>query len=118
MSALAITLFENREDKNDHYQPLVRAIFPEAEYDSALDENREFTAAVQDVLCELNESNPFGALQWYFVEEYFLHGKSKEEIGKEIAENMDLLLKDLEISAIRFLRRPAQSRMLRTYIKK
>ncbi len=118
MSKLAVKLFDERENKNENYLPLLQAIFTEGEYDPALNENKEFSAAVQESLCQLNESNPFGALQWYFVEEYFLHGKSKEEIGKEIAENIDLLLEDLETAAVRFLRRPEYAKELAKYIQK
>lgn len=115
MSKLAVKLFEERENQNKDYLPLLQALFGK-ECDPALNENKEFCDAVQDVLCQLNESNPFGALQWYFVEEYFLHGKSKEEIGKEIAKNMDLLLSDLEAAAIRFLRRPEQASTLKLHL--
>lgn len=118
MSKLAVKLFEEREEKKENYLPLIQAIFAESEYDSTLNENKEFTTAVQEVLCQLNESNPFGALQRYFVEEYFLHGKSKEEIDMEIAANMELLLSDLENTAIRFLRHPKQAKPLLPYIKK
>jgi hypothetical protein len=118
MSKLAVKLFEEREEKKENYLPLIQAIFAESEYDSTLNENKEFTTAVQEVLCQLNESNPFGALQRYFVEEYFLHGKSKEEIGKEIAANMELLLSDLENTAIRFLHHPERAKPLQPHIKK
>lgn len=117
MSKLAVKLFEERENQNEDYLPLLQAIFGK-ECDPALNENKEFCDAVQDVLCQLNESNPFGALQWYFLEEYFLHSKSKEEIGKEIAAHMDLLLSDLETTAIRFLRHPEQAKPLLAHIKK
>ena len=81
-------------------------------------ENKEFTTAVQEVLCQLNESNPFGALQRYFVEEYFLHGRSKREIEMDIFPWLDLLVEDLENTSIRFLRHPEQAKPLQPYIKK
>lgn len=118
MSKLAVKLFDERENRSEDYLPLIQAILAEGKYDPSLNENKEFSAAVQESLCQLNESNPFGALQWYFVEEYFLHGKSKEEIGKEIAAHMDLLLSDLETTAIRFLRHPEQAKPLLAHIKK
>ena len=118
MSKLAVKLFEERETAKENYLPLVSAVFGEGIYDPALNENAEFTANTQDALCALGENGSFGLLQRYFAEEYFLHGKSKEEIGKEIAENMDLLLADLETAAIRFLRRPEQAKELAKYIGK
>lgn len=118
MSKLAVKLFEEREEKKENYLPLIQAIFAESEYDSTLNENKEFTTAVQEVLCQLNESNPFGALQRYFVEEYFLHGRSKREIEMDIFTWLDLLVEDLENTSIRFLRHPKQAKPLLPYIKK
>ena len=80
MSKLAVKLFEEREEKKENYLPLINAVFGKNEYDPALNENPEFAAEVQDSLYALDQSSAFGLLQCYFVEEYFLHGKSKEEI--------------------------------------
>ena len=118
MSKLAVKLFEEREEKKENYLPLLNAVFGKNEYDPALNENSEFAAEVQESLYALDQSGAFGLLQRYFVEEYFLHGKSKEEIGKEIAANMELLLSDLENTAIRFLRHPERAKPLLPYIKK
>ena len=121
MSDLAVKLYEESEKNEpvrEDYLPLLRAIFGAKEFDPALNDNTDFADEVSDVLMELDDNGPFGLLQRYFVEEYFLHGKSKDEIGKEIAANMELLLQDLERSAIRFLRHPNQSRPLLTYIRK
>ena len=118
MSKLAVKLFDEKDFGKENYLPLVSAVFGEGTYDSNLNENADFTANAQDALCALGESGVFGMLQRYFAEEYFLRGKSKEEIGKEIAENMDLLLEDLETAAIRFLRRPEQAKELAKYIQK
>ena len=113
MSSLAIKLYNEREDKQDNAAPLLKAIFGEA-YNADAEANELLTEA----LMELDESGPFGLLQRYYVEEYFLHGKSREQIGQEIADNMDLLLLDLERSSIRFLRRPAQSRALSRHLRR
>ena len=113
---LAIKLFEERESQKENYLPLLAAIFGSKEYDPSLNENGEFAAAVQEMLYAMDESSEFGLLQRYFVEEYFLHGKSKEEIGKEIAAGMDRLLADLETSSIRFLRNPKQAKPLLPYM--
>lgn len=121
MSDLAVKLYEESEKNEsvrEDYLPLLCAIFGANEFDPALNDNTDFADEVSDVLMELDDNGPFGLLQRYFVEEYFLHGKSKDEIGKEIAANMELLLQDLERSAIRFLRHPDQSRPLLTYIRK
>lgn len=116
MSVLAIKLFEERDKQSAapaDYLPFVRALFGDKEWDPGINEDPAVAEAVEDALCALNESNPTGALQWYFMEEYYLHGKSREQIGKEIAENMELLLRDLETEAIRFLRHPVNGKSLR-----
>lgn len=118
MSKLAVKLFNERNPGKENYLPLVNAVFGEGTYDPALNENAEFTTNAQDALCALGESGAFGMLQRYFAEEYFLQGKSKEEIGKEIADNIDLLLEDLETAAVRFLRRPEYAKNLAKYIQK
>ena len=118
MSKLAVKLFEEQENKKENYLPLVKAIFGDKEYDTSLNEDKAFTTDAQEVLYALGESGALGMLQRYFAEEYFLHGKSKEEIGKEIADNIDLLLADLETAAIRFLRRPEYAKELAKYIQK
>ena len=124
MSKLAVELFEERENEErnvprmDNYLPLLRALFGEENYDPSLNKNANFQIEVEKALLEMGESNPFGLLQKYFVEEYFLQGKTKEEIGKEITAHMDLLLNDLEVSAIRFLRHPERAKPLQPYIKK
>ena len=121
MSDLAVKLYEESEKNEpvrEDYLPLLCAVFGADEFDPALNDNTDFADEVSDVLMELDDNGPLGLLQRYFVEEYFLHGKSKDEIGKEIAANMELLLKDLERSAIRFLRHPDRSRPLLTYIRK
>ena len=118
MSKLAVKLYEGKENEKENYVPLVNAVFGEGTYDPVLNENTDFAANVQDTLCALGENSALGMLQRYFAEEYFLQGKSKEEIGKAIAENMDLLLEDLETAAVRFLRRPEYSKELAKYIQK
>lgn len=121
MSDLAVKLFEETE-KNEHvredYLPLLRSLFGDNEFDPALNDNTDFASEVSDVLMELDDNGPFGLLQRYFVEEYFLHGKSKADISQEIAAHMELLLKDLETGAVRFLRHPDRSRPLLPYIRK
>lgn len=121
MSDLAVKLYEEKEKNEpvrEDYLPLLRAVFGADEFDPALNDNTDFADEVSDVLMELDDNGPFGLLQRYFVEEYFLHGKSKADIGNEIATNMELLLKDLENSAIRFLRHPQRTKPLLTYIRK
>lgn len=118
MSKLAVKLFEEREEKKENYLPLLNAVFGMNEYDPALNENPEFAEDVENALYALDQSGAFGLLQRYFVEEYFLQGKAKEEIGKEITAHMDLLLNDLEVSAIRFLRHPERAKPLLPYIRK
>lgn len=118
MSKLAVKLFEERDPVKDNYLPLVNAVFGEGTYDPALNENAKFTGSAQNALCALGENGDFGMLQRYFAEAYFLQGKSKEEIGKEIAENLDLLLEDLETAVVRFLRRPEQAKELANFIQK
>ncbi len=118
MSKLAVKLFEEREPAKENYLPLVNAVLGEGTYDPALNEDSDFAANAQNALCELGESGALGLLQRYFAEEYFLHGKTKEEIGMKIADNIDLLLSDLETAAVRFLRRPEQAKELAKYIKK
>ena len=118
MSKLAVKLFEEREEKKENYLPLLNAMFGKNEYDPALNENLDFAAEVRESLYALDQSGAFGLLQQYFIEEYFLHGKSKEEIGKEIAAHMELLLNDLENISIRFLRHPEQAKPLLPYIKR
>lgn len=121
MSDLAVKLYEESEKNEpvrEDYLPLLCAVFGADEFDPALNQNADFADEVSDVLMELDDNGPFGLLQRYYVEEHFLHGKSKADIGKEIANNMELLLQDLERSAIRFLRHPDQSRPLLTYIRK
>lgn len=116
MSVLAIKLFEERDKQPEvsaDYLPFVRALFGDKEWNPGVNGDPAVAEAVEDALCALNESNPMGALQWYFMEEYYLHGKSREQIGKEIAENMELLLRDLEMESIRFLRHPANGKPLR-----
>ena len=118
MSKLAVKLYEGKENEKENYLPLVNAVFGEGTYDPALNENAEFTANAQDALCALGENGAFGMLQRYYVEECLLQGRSKEEIGKEIADNIDLLLEDLETAAVRFLRRPEYAKELAKYIQK
>jgi hypothetical protein len=121
MSDLAVKLFEESEKNEpvrEDYLPLLRALFGANEFDPALNQNADFADEVSDVLMELDDNDPLGLLQRYFVEEYFLHGKSKADIGKEIAANIELLMKDLETSAVRFLRHPDRSRPLLPYIRK
>lgn len=121
MSKLAVKLFEKREASEpvrENYLPLLCALFGANELDPALNENPDFSEEVSDILPELDDNGPFGLLQRYFVEEHFLHGKSKADIGKEIASNMDLLLQDLENSALRFLRHPRLAKPLLPYIRK
>ena len=121
MSDLAVKLYEESEKNEpvrEDYLPLLCAVFGADEFDPALNDNTDFADEVSDVLMELDDNGPFGLLQRYYVEEHFLHGKSKADIGKEIANNMELLLQDLERSAIRFLRHPDLSRPLLTYIRK
>ncbi len=124
MSKLAVKLVEERANKEqkvphmDNYLPLLCALFGEGTYDPSLNKNANFQIEVEKALLELGESGAFGMLQHYFVEEYFLQGKTKEAIGKEIAEHMDLLLSDLENTAIRFLRHPERAKPLLPYIKK
>ena len=113
MSMLAIKLFNEREEKEDNVGPLLRAIYGEERNAS-----EEAAVFLDKALMELDESNPFGLLQRYFVEEYFFHGKSKEQIGQEIADNMALLLNDLEHNSIRFLRRAPQVRELSRHLRK
>ena len=105
MSKLAVKLFEEQENKKENYLPLVKAIFGDKEYDASLNEDKAFVADVQEVLYALGESDALGMLQRYFAEEYFLHGKSKEEIGKETA-------------AVRCLRRPEYAKELAQHIQK
>lgn len=121
MSDLAVKLYEESEKNEpvrEDYLPLLCAVFGADEFDPALNDNTDFADEVSDVLMELDDNGPLGLLQRYFVEEYFLHGKSKDEIGKEIAANMELLLKDLENSAVRFLRHPQRAKPLLPYIRK
>lgn len=124
MSKLAVKLVEERANKEqkvphrDNYLPLLCALFGEKNYDPSLNMNANFQIEVEKALLELYESGTFGMLQHYFVEEYFLQGKSKEAIGKEISEHMDLLLSDLENTAIRFLRHPGRAEPLQAHIKK
>lgn len=121
MSDLAVKLYEESEKNEpvrEDYLPLLCAVFGADEFDPALNDNTDFADEVSDVLMELDDNGPFGLLQRYFVEGYFLHGKSKDEIGKEIAANMELLLKDLENNAVRFLRHPERAKPLLTYIRK
>lgn len=121
MSDLAVKLFEESEKNEpvrEDYLPLLCAVFGADEFDPALNQNADFADEVSEVLMELDDNGPFGLLQRYFVEEYFLHGKSKADIGKEIATNMELLLKDLENSAVRFLRHPQRAKPLLPYIRK
>lgn len=122
MSKLAVKLVAERANKErkvphmDNYLPLLCALFGEGTYDPSLNKNANFQIEVEKALLELGESGTFGMLQHYFVEEYFLRGKPKEEIGKEIAAHMDLLLSDLETAAIRFLRRPEQANVLKPHL--
>ena len=118
MSLLASKLFEEREEKKANYLPLLCNIYGNDDYDPALNENEAVSAMANDNLCSLAESNPLGGLQMYVLEEYFLHGKSKEEIGKEIADNMDLLLTDLINPALRYLRHPDRAKALHSIVKK
>ena len=124
MSMLAVKLVEERANKKqnvyrmDNYLPLLCALFGEGTYDPSLNKNANFQMEVEKALLDLGESGTFGMLQYYFIEEYFLQGKSKKEIGKEITKHMDLLLSDLETTAIRFLRHPARSKVLAQYVKK
>ena len=120
MSVLAAKLFEERElkeQKKADYRSFLNTVLGEGQYDPALNENADFQQDVQETLMDLCESNPLGGLQWYVMEEHFIHGKSKEEIGKEIADNMDLLLQDLINSSARFIRHPKYSRVLKSYTK-
>ena len=112
MSHLIYKLSAEQTGTPENYENLVAAIFGDGAYPQ---DNAQLSQAVNDVLCDLRESNPLGALQTYFVEQYFLCGKSKEAIGKEIADNMELLLSDLERTSLRFLRHPARSKALAPY---
>lgn len=118
MSKLAVKLFEEREEKKENYLPLLNAVFGMNEYDPALNENPEFAEDVENALYALDQSGAFGLLQRYFVEEYFLHGRTKREIEMDIFAYLDLLVEDLENTAIRFLRHPKQAKPLLPYIKK
>ena len=113
MSHLADKLFQERETQKENYIPLLKTLFgTDREYDPAVNENTALRDAVEDALYELDMDSPIGALQRYFVEEYYLHGKSKEEIGKAIAENMDLLLADMDSYIHRFLRHPSRGKAI------
>lgn len=118
MSKLAIKLFKERESKNNDYVSLIRGIFIGSELDPALNQDPEVAAAVEDAMYALDMNGTFGLLQRYFVEEHILHGKSKEEIGKELVANINLLVHDLEVSSLRFLRHPKCSRPLANIIKR
>ena len=118
MSKLAVKLYEGKEIEKENYVPLVNAVFGEGTYDPALNENTDFAANAQDALCALGENGALGMLQRYYVEQRLLQGRSKEEIGKEIADNIDLLLEDLETAAVRFLRRPEYAKELAKHIQK
>ena len=118
MSKLAVKLFEEREEKKENYLPLLNAVFGKKEYDPALNQNTAFAEDVENALYALDQSSAFGLLQRYFVEEYFLHGRTKREIEMDIFAYLDLLVEDLENTAIRFLRHPEQAKPLLPYIKK
>ncbi len=124
MSKLAVKLYQERVGKRknvpsmDDYQPLIDAVFGEGKYDPSLGKNAKFQIEVEKSLMELDENGALGILQRYYVEECLLQGRSKEQIGKEIADNIDLLLADLETAAVRFLRRPEQAKELAKYIGK
>lgn len=124
MSKLAVQLYKERGKSGrkvpvmDDYLPLLNAVFGMGEYDPTLNGNAKFQIEVEHALMKLGDNNPYGLLQQYFVEEYFLQGKSKEEIGQEIVRHIDLLLSDLESSALLFLRHPDRSRPLLPYIRK
>lgn len=120
MSILGCKLFEEREKKpevKNDYLPFIRSVFGEHFCDFAVNEDKDFAAEVEASLRKLSDSNPFGILQQYFMEEYFLRGKSREEIGKEICENVDCLLKDLENISIQFLRHPSHGKPMKVCLK-
>ena len=100
MSKLAVQLYKERGKSGrkvpvmDDYLPLLNAVFGIGEYDPTLNGNAKFQIEVEYALMKLGDNNPYGLLQQYFVEEYFLQGKSKEEIGQEIVRHIDLLLSD------------------------
>lgn len=118
MSILACKLYEEREEKEDNYLPLLCSVFGQENYDPALNENKAVAELVDDALEQLADSNYLGCLQRYVLEEHFLHGKSREEIGKEFMAHMDTLLNDLINPAIRFLRHPSRARELSRIVRK
>ena len=115
MSSLAVKLFEDRENKGEvtaNPEALVRAVLGQ-DVDCSACDGEAIADAVTEVLFTLDENAPFGLLQRYFVEEYILHGKTKEAIAAEITANIDLLLADLESTSLRFLRNPKNSAPIR-----
>ena len=120
MSLLACKLFEERENRpqvEKDYIPFARAVFGNYTYDTAMNQNESLADEVEDALFELGESNPFGFLQSYYMEERYLHGKTNEEIKAEIVAHMDIFLKDLENISIRFLRHPEQGKYMHNIVK-
>lgn len=115
MSRLATKLFEENTSNEENYGSLIAAVLGNR---VNVIESPELVEDVNDILFDLCESNPFGSLQMYFLREYFLCGKAREEIGTEITKNINLLLADLESSSLRFLRHPAQSKRLVQHIRK
>lgn len=118
MSKLAMKLLNEREVRNADYMALLRGIFSGVDPNLALNQDPKLAAAMEDAMYELDMHGAFGLLERYFVEEYYFRGKSKEEIGKELAANINLLVDDLEVSSLRFLRHPKCSRPLANFIRR
>lgn len=120
MSLLTCKLHEERENRpqvEKDYIPFACAVFGRYTYDSAMNQDAALADEVEDVLYALDMSNPFGALQRYYMEERYLHGKTNEEIKAALVDHMDLLLKDLERASIRFLRHPEQGKYMHSIVK-
>ena len=118
MSNIAIKLFNENKSTEENYLHLLNRLFGTEDLDPKLNDDPGLADLVEDALYELDMSHPLGDLQHYVIKELYIHGKSKEEIGREIAENMALLLSDLENSAISFLRKPNQSKEIHNYLRK
>jgi hypothetical protein len=119
MSNLGIKLMENRENmppQEEKYEKLLRALYAE---DVCVpgDAKEEVGEIIREGLMDLTEKEKFGVLMRYYIEEYFIHGKSKNEIAQEIIQNIDLLLEDLGERSIRFLRHPRYSRAIKECIQ-
>lgn len=89
---------------------LLKAVFGEP-YALLDEEGLANDEELNSIILELLEKN-FNSLPFIAMHEYFLEGKSEEELSAFIRENSDAIARETISSALRILRKPENARRL------